>query len=357
MTARDIAYSRLINQQIASAKRKTPSEIVALLGAMQAQDYLGVLWAIGLRCPNVTEADVERAIADRTIVRTWPLRGTLHLVAAADVRWMLELSAPRAIASSSRRQRQLELDNNIIDRIKALFANALQGGKQMTRDELYALLEAKRISSAGQRGSHILSCLAHDGLICFGARKGKQPTFTLLDEWAPDAKRLQRDEALAELARRYFTGHGPATLQDFTWWSGLKASDAKTGLEMVASSLKQEAVDAKVYWEARESSPSLAESPTAFLLPGFDEYMLGYTDRSAVLDPQQAQKLLPDNNGRFLGTMILNGCVVGTWKRELSKKATAVTMQPFNLLKKAEKQAFEVAAERYGEFIGLPVCL
>ncbi len=225
MTPRDIVYRRLANQQIARPKYRTPHEMVAWLGAMQAQDYLGALWAIGLRLANAAEADIEQAIANRTIVRTWPLRGTLHFVAALDIRWMLELLAPRVIASGRRRQQQLELDDKIIGRIRTVFVRALQGGKQLTRDEMYALLESARISSAGQRGYHILWRLAHEGIICCGARKGKQPTFTLLAEWVPNAKSLKRDEALAELTRRYFTGHGPATLQDFVWWSGLRVSD------------------------------------------------------------------------------------------------------------------------------------
>jgi hypothetical protein len=172
---------------------------------------------------------------------------------------------------------------------------------------------------------------------------------------AGPAHRLQRDEALAGLTKQYFNGHGPATLQDFVWWSGLKTSEAKTGLEMVAASLRKETIRTETYWTSPEPVTPHKDFPSAFLLPGFDEYMLGYTDRSAVIDPVHAHKLIPDNNGRFLGTMVLNGRVVGTWKRALSKKAAAVTMQPFIPFRKAEKQAFVVAAERYGEFIRRPI--
>jgi Winged helix DNA-binding domain len=357
VTARDIAHCRLINQRIVSAKFTRPAEIVSLLGAMQAQDYLGALWAIGLRSPNSTETDIEKAIADRTIIRTWPMRGTLHFVAPADVRWMLELLTPSVMAASKRRQQQLELDDKTLARSRILVTKALQRNQQLKREAIYSLLEDGHIPAGNQRGYHILWRLAQEGIICFAARQGKQPTFALLDEWVKPTKKLNREEALAELTKRYFVGHGPATLHDYTWWSGLKISETEVGIEMVASSLRKETSGTAVYWMSPEPITSLAELPTACLLPGFDEYMLGYTDRSAALDPQQAQKLIPDNNGRFLGTMVLNGRVVGTWKRSLQKKRVHMVMEPFSSLNKAAKQAFAAAAERYGEFIGQPVDL
>jgi Winged helix DNA-binding domain len=357
MTARDIARCRLINQQIASTKYTIPGEIVALLGAVQAQDYLGALWAIGLRSANSTEAEIEKAIGARTIVRTWAMRGTLHFVAAADVRWVLELLTPPIIAASKRQQQQLELDDKTLARCRALFTKALQADKQLTRDAMYSLLESARISTGSQRGYHILWRLAQEGIICFATREGKQQTFALLDDWLKPTKKLKREEALAELTKRYFIGHGPATLQDFAWWSGLKISEAKAGLEMVASCLRKETDGTKVYWTSTESTASPSEIPIACLLPGFDEYMLGYNERSAVLDPLHAQKLIPDNNGRFLSTMIMNGRVGGTWKRTVKKKRIHVTMEPFSSLNKAAKQAFAAAAKRYGEFISLPVDL
>jgi hypothetical protein len=172
----DLARYRLHNQHIARAMFDKPSDIVGWLGAVQAQDYLGSLWALGLRTRNATEGDIEKAIAAKTIVRTWPLRGTLHFVAAADVRWMLELLTPRVVAGSEGRRQQLDLDEAIFARSKELFVSALQGGKQLPRDVMYDLLEAAQISTAGGRGLHILWRLAHDGIICFGARQGKQQT-------------------------------------------------------------------------------------------------------------------------------------------------------------------------------------
>src|SRR5207237_2162453 len=191
--------------------------------------YPGALWAVGLRTRDATEAAIEQAIAERTIVRTWPMRGTLHFVAPEDARWMLQLLTPRVVAANARRvYQQSNLDDATFARSKDLFVDALQGGKQLPRPSLYKVLEAAGISVAGQRGLFILQRLSSEGLICFAARQGKQPTFALLDEWVPISlsKTPARDQALAELALRYFTSHGPATVQDFAWWSGLPAADA-----------------------------------------------------------------------------------------------------------------------------------
>jgi hypothetical protein len=355
MTLSDIAGWRLINQQIAGTTCNRPFETVSSLCALQAQDYLGVLWSIGLRSRACTEADIEQAIADRTIVRTWPMRGTLHFVSAADMHWMLELLTPPVIAASRRRQEQLELDDKTLARCRILISNALQGGRKLDRPAIYSLLEDQRVSTGGQRGYHILWRLAQEGLICFAAREGRQPTFALLEEWIGSAKRLDREAALATLAKRYFAGHGPATVQDFAWWSGLNLSDARVGLEMIASTLRQETDGTNVYWLNSEQTIAVAETGAAYLLPGFDEYLLGYNNRQAAIDPKYAQKLIPDNNGRFLPTMVLKGRVIGTWRHTLTKKAVRITLEPFALLTKAGRQAFTLAAERYGKFLGLPV--
>src|SRR2546426_1983179 len=248
MTCEDIALRRLLNQQIAQPRFAHPSEVVAWLGAVQAQDYLGALWALGLRTPGATEQSIEGALAEKTIVRTWPMRGTIHFVAAADVRWMLELLAPRVVQRSTSRRTQLGLDETIIAASAEVIARELQGGKQLSRNALYTLLERAHIATDSSRGLHILGRLAHDGLLCFGARAGKQPTFALLDEWVPGAKSLPHDEALAMLALRYFTGHGPATVQDLMWWSGLTTSEAKAGLAAVAPQLGRHVIAGQEYY-------------------------------------------------------------------------------------------------------------
>lgn len=353
----NIARHRLYNQHIASTRFDKPSEVVEWLGAVQAQDYLGSLWALGLRMRNAIENDIEQALADRTIIRTWPMRGTLHFVAAADVRWMLELLTPRVVASNARRLKQeFDLDDAVFARSRKVFQRALQGGKQLSRNAMYQALEAAHISAAGSRGLHILWRLAQEGLLCFGARQGKQQTFALLDEWAPKAKRLERDEALAELARRYFTSHGPATVQDFTWWSGLAPTDALAGLEMVKRHLIQEVVGGQTYWLASTMPRSKGVSKTAYLLPAYDEYTVAYRDRSAALGPVYAER--SDSGIAILSpTMVIDGQVVGTWKRTLEKDSVVLTPSPFNSLKKADKRALGSAADQYGAFLGLRAVL
>jgi hypothetical protein len=355
----DIAVRRLCNQRIAEARFDRPGAVVAWMGAVQAQDYLGALWALGLRMQSAREEAIEQAIADRTVIRTWPMRGTLHFVATADVRWMLALLTPRVIAGQRGRHRQLELDQAVFDRSRDLLTRALEGGRQLTRDVLYETLEAAGISTAGQRGIHILARLAQDGLLCFAARQGKQQTFALLEEWVPPVRTLARDEALTELAERYFTSHGPATLRDFTWWSGLTVADAKMGIELAGPRLEREVVDGQGYWLAAAApggGPAASPaSPTAWLLPPFDEYTVAYKDRSAVLDP--ARGGLMSGNGIFYPVIVLDGHVAGTWKRVFRKGSVVITLSPFASLKKKERHAVAVAAERYGAFLGMPAVL
>jgi hypothetical protein len=353
VTSRDIARLRLANQQIVATRCQEPAEVAASLGAMQAQDYLGTLWAIGLRLPAATETDIERAIADRTIIRTWPLRSTLHFVAAADVHWLLEFLGPRIVATAGLRHEQFGLDKTVLMRIRKVLVKALQSDQQLTRDEIYTLLQRARISVEGQRGYHILWRMGVDRIICFGARRGKQQTFTLLEEWAPKVRVLDSDAALAELTLRYFQGHGPATLPDFVWWSGLKISDARTGLAMVSARLESVTVNDTVYWMNPER-PSLDRTgPVVSLLPGFDEYLLGYRDRSASLDLLDAQKIQPGSNGIFAATIVINGKITGTWKRVFAKKSVAISTDLFRSLTRAEARALEEATGRYCEFLGM----
>lgn len=346
----DIARQRLASQSIVGTSFEKPGEVVHWLGAVQAQDYLGSLWAIGLRMRAAVEAEVERAIADRKIIRTWPMRGTLHFVAAADVRWMLRLLTPRVVAGSAGRlRREFDLDEAAFARSRDALARALEGGKQLARNSAYEVLEAARIPTAGGRGLHILSRLAQDGFLCFGAREGRQQTFALLDEWSPPAGMvLERDEALAELAARYFRSHGPATLEDFAWWSGLKAADARAALEMAKSQLVREEIDGRAYWLAASATVVKGRTPRVHLLPAYDEYTVAYKDRGAVLDPAHTKEA-----GILSPVIVADGQVVGTWKRAFEKDAVRITPGPFRKFNAAETRAFDEAAGRYRKFLGL----
>ena len=348
MTNLDIAHQRLYNQHIAMTNFEKPEDVVRWMGAVQAQDYLGALWAVGLRMRNAVAVDIERAMADGVIVRTHPMRGTWHFVTAEDIRWLLTLMAPGRIASNALWYHRLELDDATFAKSNAVFAQTLEGGKQLTRQELAAALGQAGISTEGLRLTFLLHRAELEGVIGSGARRGKQFTFALLDELVPVSKTLERDEALAELARRYFTSHGPATLQDFVWWSGLIAADARAGLEMVKSEFIQEVIDRRAYWLSPSTITAKVASPTAYLLPPFDEYTVAYKDRSAVLDPvytQQAKYAIGP-------TIAVDGQIVGTWNRTFKKDAIVITASPFTSLSEVQNGAIAAAVERYSRFVG-----
>lgn len=349
-----IGALRLSQQGIAQAHCQHPEQVVAQLGGMQGQDFPGVKWSIGLRLPDAVQSDVDRAFDAGQIIRTWPMRGTLHVVVAADVRWMLSLTSAKNISGSQRRRDALELDDKTLARCHQVFVKTLQGGKQKTRDEMCTALEADGISVEGQRAYHILWNAALHGLICLASTDAKEQNFALLEEWVKPVKAKTRDEALAELAWRYFSSRGPATIKDFIWWSGLSATEARAGFEDIKTQLVAETVDKTTYW----MSPNrvLPKSRvSAFALPGFDEYILGYQDRSAVLEPQHAEKICPGGNGMFASSIVIDGQVVGTWKRSFKKSGIEMVASPFGTMSKRDKLSFDEAAACYGNFMGLPV--
>src|SRR5258706_15100039 len=280
----DIGAQRERNQHIGANLFTTPTEVVSHLCAIQAQAFLGALWAVGVRMRNATEAAVEKALEERHITRTWPLRGTLHFVAAEDARWMLDLAAPGVMSrNAAGLEREHGVNEPVLKRSRTAIRRALARGGSLTRAAMYDVLDKARIPTSGGRGLHIVWQLAHEGLICFGPRAGKQQTFVLLDDWLPaSSARIPREEALAKLARRYFIGHGPATIADFVWWSGLSVSDAKRGLDLVRAKLEQVTVDGKVYWSSPESRSETGSTSRAYLLPNWDEYSVSYRDRSAL---------------------------------------------------------------------------
>jgi hypothetical protein len=327
-----------------------PAEVVRWLGAVQAQDYAGSLWGIGLRTARAGESDVEHAIADRSIVRTWPMRGTLHFVAAGDVRWMVALLAPRVLARTAGRRRQLGLDAATLAKSRTRLEKALAGGGAMTRPEIYALLERSGISTKDQRGIHVLAHLAMQGVLCFGERRGRQPTFVLLDEWLPPSPSVARDEALGELTRRYFTSHGPATVDDFAWWSGLPLGDARRGLEVAGKALVRTNVEARTYWSA-PSRATPRRGCVAHLLPAYDEYTVAYRDRGAFLDAAHVERT---RNGIFSSVVTLDGRIAGTWRRWATRDRLVVTIDLFDRPSRAAHRALETVVKRYAEFLALP---
>jgi hypothetical protein len=350
MTTREIIHLRLHNQLIANQRLNAPEQVVSWLGAIQAQDFSGAKWSVGLRLSSKKESDIDLAIERRSMIRTWPMRGTLHFVAAEDARWMLQLLTPRIIAGSAGRHRQLNLTESVFERSSELLATAMEGGKQLIRSEVFSLLEEKGIATSDQRGMHIINYLAQKQIICHGIHNDKQPTYVLFNEWVPESRNLPEKEALAALTLRYFKSHGPATLHDFTWWTGLKISDAKEGLKMVSSRLHNTHADGITYWYDPELA-DLPKSGKSFLLPGFDEYMLGYTNRSLILEKSHAQKIIPGNNGVFMPTIVWNGKVVGTWRRVIKKDSVQIDLSPFEKISPSIKQSVEIQARKYGRYL------
>jgi len=355
MTNLKIAYQRLHNQLITRQKFEKADDVVKWLCAVQAQDYAAAKWALGLRMQNSTDTFVEQVFNDGSILRTHILRPTWHFVLPADIRWMLALTAPRVIAACTYYYRILGLDDTVFEQCNGAMAKALQGGKHLTRAELASVLQQAGIATDNlQRIGQIIMRAELDGIICSGARRGKQFTYALLDERAPQARTLDREESLAELAGRYFTSHGPATLQDFVWWSGLTVADARIGLAMVTSQLKHEVIDGQTYWRSASMPSAKDLSQTIYLLPNFDEYTVGYTDRSAIFDMSDAEKF--DTPGNVLNpTIVLNGLVVGTWKRTIKKDSMLLTPSLFTTLNKDGVGALIESASRYSAFLNIPV--
>jgi hypothetical protein len=357
MTSLDIAHRRLLNQHLASPTFEKPSEVVQWLGAVQAQDYAGAKWAVAQRAQGITDAAMDQEFAEGTILRTHLLRPTWHFVTPADIRWLLALTAPRVHAVNAYMYRKLELDSAIFKRSNAALVKALQGGKSLTREALRGALQQAGIATEGElRMGYLLMQAELEGIVCSGPRRGKQFTYMLLEERASPAQTLEREAALAELARRYFMSRGPASVQDFAKWSGLTTADARRGLAMVQAQLMHEAVNGQTYWFS-PSTPTLKDaSPRAYLLSIYDEYISGYKDRSALGDAEVGAKLSALGNA-LTYVIVVEGQIVGTWKRTLTKAAAVIETNIFRRLTKAEQRAVAGAAQRYGAFLNLPVVL
>jgi hypothetical protein len=355
MESSDIPRLRLRNQGLVEPRRFAPGEIVTWLGAVQAQDYAGAKWALGLRAPELTDTEVDEVFDSGAILRTHMMRPTWHFVVAADIRWMLMLTGPRVHKVNAHYYRSLGLDDGLLARSNDVLARVLEGGKQLTRQELRGALGQAGISTDGAnstlRLSYIVMHAELDGVICSGPRRGRQFTYALLEERAPQATRLERDEALAELTRRYFTSHGPAMVKDFTWWSGLTTADAEAGLEMVTSQIVSETVDGRTYWLSRSATAAEKVAGNAYFLPNYDEYTIGYTDHSAIFDPSFAANV----ELLFPHSIVVDGQVVGWWRREVSKDRLVITARLLKPLTEGQHEALAGATGPYSRFLGTPV--
>jgi hypothetical protein len=350
MTEVDVADLRLRNQQITRPGSRSVANVVAWFGAVQAQEYGPAKWGLALRSvPGTTDTAIERAIDRGRILRTHVLRPTWHFVTPADIGWMLELTAPRIQQRMSIYDRQMGLDADIMTRAAGILERALGDHGCLTRRELGAHLQRAGLPGGSMELAHIAMYAELEGLICSGPRRGKQSTYGLLADRAPAASRLQRDEALAELTRRYFRSHGPATIRDFVWWSGLKTADATRGLGM--NRARSRDLDGLTYWTVgREAGDPPRPRATVHLLPIYDEYLVAYRDHRAV--PRPAYAL-----GSSQHALVVGGQVAGTWRTVPRAKGLGVEVRRLSRLTAAGRRGLAQAVARYSHFLGVPVSL
>jgi hypothetical protein len=345
----DILRERLRNQHLVQSSVRTASEAVRSFGAVQAQDYAGARWAIGLRVRGLDDAGAQRAFNEGSILRLHILRPTWHFVAPADVRWLVALSGPRMKAVNARVFRRLELDPPTLARARKLIERTLRDGNYLTRQELASRLARAGISSTGQRAAFIMMCAEFDGVVCSGPVRGKQFTYALLDERVHGGPQRGREEALAELTRRYFTSHGPATARDFMWWSGLPSADVKRGIAMLGSDFEPVTLDGLSYWRSRLSRVVRIDSPLVHLLPNYDEYFVAYRQRATIVDPKHA---FPLGQARiFPHVVAVDGRLRASWRRAVSPGGLAVEVVPYDRFTRAERDGVEAGAARYGAFL------
>lgn len=356
MTSLDIAHERLINQRLVGIPFEQPIDVVNGLVAVQAQDYAGAKWALGLRLKDTHDADIDRAFNAGDILRTHVLRPTWHFVTPRDIRFLLALTAPRVRLRMAYYDRRLELDRATFARSRRAVERALRDRQWKTRSELGAVLGRAGLAAHGQRLGHLMMDAELEGLICSGPRRGNQFTYALLEERAPREKTRLRDEALAELARRYFQSHGPATVRDFVWWSGLAPRDARAGLAAVKTALQSETFGETTCFFAPTEGRATAVDGRARLLPNYDEYLVAYRDRDPQVLPY-SHTAVSRADGAYVHSLILGGQLAGAWRRSQKGRDILVEVRPYARFSRDEERALRAQVERYGRFLELKTSL
>jgi hypothetical protein len=344
-----LAALRLVGDPLAE-----PEDVVGLLGAVQSQDFGPAKWSVGRRAKHAVDADLDRAYAEGRLLRTHLLRPTWHFVLPADIRWLLAATAPRIRARVASRHRQLGIDDDAVRRAGELLKAALRGGGRLTRKEAAGVLWAGGLDVDGQRLPHLLMGVELDALICSGPPQGKQHTYMLLEERAPQARELERAEALGELAVRYFLSHGPATEKDLAGWASLTLADVRAGLELAAPSLRHEVIAGTTFWSGHEERPAeKTDRPVVHLLQGYDEYVMGYSETRQALAPAAApwRAAAPPV---FALVVLLDGRLAGSWRRTIAKRGLTIQVALLAPLAADERRALEDEATRYARFLGLP---
>ncbi len=357
LTIDEVLALRMKNLLLASVETRTPSDVVSWMGALQAQDLASGEWSFGVRCGGTTQADIHQATVDRQILRTWPMRGTVHFVPPADAKWMLDVTGARALTGAAGRRERLGLTEGIVTKATEVLREALRGGRCLTRADCVARLIDAGVHTAPEHGYHLLWYASQIGVTCIGPQQGKEQTFVLLDEWVPQPNVLDRDEALTTLAIRYFQSHGPATEKDFVGWTGLLVSDARSGIMLageILSAVNTVSGPMVVGTQSLDASPSTEiQDDELLLLPGFDEYLLGYKDRTAMIRTEHSDQVVPGGNGVFKPTLVAKGRVIGTWKRTVKKQRVDMQANPFSPFTRRQHLAFATAANRYAQYLQL----
>ena len=351
---KDIVRLRLISQQLAEPKSQSVQSLVSFMGALQAQDFSMVKWAIGIRLNNSTLLDVETAFNSGEIIRTHLLRPTWHMVTVNDLPWLLELTAPNIKASMKSRNNRLGLNEEILRTSNKVIQGVLESRDNASREELIAELEKAKLSTDDNRASHFLFIAELEGIACSGPIRNGKPTYALFDKRVAKHNRLTRDEALATLARKYFRSRGPARLADFTWWSGLPAKDVKIGIESIKSDLCSRTIDSMEYLSYGSTELSHQKGGTTFLLPAFDEFIISYRDRSIFLPELKFSHIISDN-GIFRPTIVIDGKVIGIWKTVNKEGAITLNIRLFEDFPDSNRTILEKAVKRFGEFSNKPI--
>lgn len=352
MTTHPIGRRRMRNLGLTGTPVDTPDEIVRRLGAMQSQDYGLAKWSIGQRASGLVDADVDEALKTGSIVRTHVMRPTWHFVCRDDIRWLLALTGPRVQKKIGRRYRELQLDGRTLARAEASIVSALEGANHLTRDAVGEVLQRARIDPTGQRLPYILLHCELEAVVCSGALAGKRHTYALLDERVPKAKRFDRDEALVELVRRYLRSHGPATVQDLSWWSGLTVADLKMALDILGTDVQPKRIESFTFWSLSSDKPPRTGARGVHLLQAFDELIVGYSESRFFGDPRAADaRAAWKDRSLPMGVVLIDGRVVGHWKRTAAKNSVRVDAHMYETPKRAEVRALEDAAAELGGFV------
>lgn len=353
---RDLIRFRLHAHGLLGDPSPTIESVARHMLAVQAQDYGQSGWALGVRTCAATSADVADALASGSLVRSWPMRGTLHIVPAAQLNWMLALTTPRMLTRTATRRRELEIDDTTLSRARDVALDALSDGRSMARAGFTNALEQAGIATGGQRGYHLIYHLGQTGTLVWGPPAGSQQALVLSDDWIKTQERLEPDQALGAFLIGYLTGHGPATLADFAWWSGLTMAQSKLARAVASTALVETELAGNSYLMPAELADAAARLPVSHVraLPGFDEYFLGYKDRRLVIDAAFESRIVPGGNGVFKPTIISRGHVIGTWRRGDAPRArarsTPPVAEPFTAMSKREQSAFRAAAKRYAGY-------